>query len=169
MMGPTPKMKRFRARGPNRRPAQVRCFCLRYRVLDPGSAQKSLSRTVTDRNRVFLASKVRDASPSGKRGTLPPEGDPEIPKMRSRAHPHSCLSPQNAPGPWSLHAVISAVFERSRRLRSDAWGFVCRSVPASGVMSVEGDPYLGRPSRSRHVAGPPARRKSRSEKVKPNE
>ena len=63
------------------------------------------------------------------------------------------------------HAVIWAVFERSLRLRSDDRGFPFRSVPAPGVMAVEADPYLGHPSRSRYVAGPPARRKSRSEKV----
>ena len=135
-------------------------------TLSPGlGLGLGLPRTVTARTRVFLASKVRGPSPSGKRGTLPPEGDPEIPKMRSRAHPHCCLSPQNAPGRWSSHAVIWAVFGRSLRLISEAGGLASGSEPASGVMYVEAEPYLGHPSRSRYVVGPPARRKSRSEKV----
>ena len=61
--------------------------------------------------------------------------------------------------------MIWAVFERLLRLISEAGGLASGSEPASGVMSVEAEPYLGHPSRSRYVVGPPARRKSRSEKV----
>ena len=61
--------------------------------------------------------------------------------------------------------MIWAVFERSLRLRSEAGGSASGSQPASGVVPVQAKPDLGDPSRSRYVAGPPARRKSRSEKV----
>ena len=61
--------------------------------------------------------------------------------------------------------MILAVFERSLRLISEAGGLVSGSGPASGVMPVEAEPDLGHPSHSRYVVGPPARRKSRSEKV----
>ena len=61
--------------------------------------------------------------------------------------------------------MIWAVFERSLRLISEAGGWASGSGPASGVMPVEAEPDLGHPSHSRYVVGPPARRKSRSEKV----
>ena len=38
-------------------------------------------------------------------------------------------------------------------------------MSASGVMPVENEPDFGYPSRSEYVLGPPARQKTRSEKV----
>ena len=61
--------------------------------------------------------------------------------------------------------MIRAVFERLLRLISEAGGLASGSGPASGVMPVEAEPDLGHPSHFRYVVGPPARRKSRSEKV----
>ena len=63
------------------------------------------------------------------------------------------------------HAAIWAVFERARRLISEAEGSPSGSMPASGAMPVENEPDLGYPSRSEYVRGAPARRKTRSEKV----
>ena len=64
-----------------------------------------------------------------------------------------------------MRAVKSAVFERARRLISEAEGSPSGSMPASGAMPVENEPDLGYPSRSEYVLGPPARPKTRSEKV----
>ncbi len=61
--------------------------------------------------------------------------------------------------------MIWAVFERLLRLISEAGGLVSGSEPASRVMPVKDEPNLGLPSHFRYVVGPPARRKSRSEKV----
>ena len=61
--------------------------------------------------------------------------------------------------------MIWAVFERLLRLISEAGGLVSGSEPASRVMPVKDEPNLGHPSHFRYVVGPPARRKSRSEKV----
>ena len=61
--------------------------------------------------------------------------------------------------------MIWAVFERLLRLISEDGGVVSGSQPAPGAMPVEYEPDLGHPSHSRYAVGPPARRKSRSEKV----
>ena len=61
--------------------------------------------------------------------------------------------------------AISAALERARRLTAEAGGPARGSEPASGAMPAQNEPELGPPSRPQYMLGPPARRKTRSEKA----